>query len=471
MISEKRIFTTSPELLWDVVSRQAGTVEKALMEIVQNSIDAQSKCVNITITQEKIVAKDDGIGMNKEEILKHFEVFGQTFKRGDESYLGAFGMGRGQVFSKGNTKWYTQNFVMLVDIKKNGLTYELIEENKSILGTLIEVKLYNKVKFLDKKIERFIEWVKYVQDVDIIVNGNKINEKLEFDFEDAKGMVKVVENDAIHVYNRGIFVKEDKIGTGAIIISKKNLKVNFARNDIMDDCEVFNHLLDKTKNLFKDKLLEKQSLSHDDRKTIINLMKEDDKWIDTFKDKAIVETANHNFISIKEVEKQKEIFFSDGKNSYEDDKLIQHGHLVLKDNWIVKGILNKAIGLTNRVGDYQELLKDFRGLFQEHLNEKDLSVSERMVFEEFKKLNDSMKINVRRKLLIAKNMVSLASTDGKFFITLNKKLLHQLNYDFMKYVLTHEYAHDTDTLNTDEHGYEFYEKFYKLVEANSNGDN
>lgn len=462
---EKRTFRMNNKLLYDVITRQAGTIEKAWLEIVQNAIDAGSSKVDFIIKVDRFVAKDNGKGMNKQEILTYFEEFGNSSKT--HSDLGEFGMGRGQIFAQGKTIWRTQEYKMIVDVKEKGLNYSLGEKDDitRVEGTHITCFLYNKIKFLEKKIERFKEMIKFV-DINVYVNGELICESYSPTLEIIEGKIILTNDDSIKVYNRGIYIKDDNIGSGAIIISTKNLKVNFARNDIMDECPVYNTLLEKTKQLIADKLNEKQSLSSDERKTIINLIREDKVWIDTFKDKKVIPTANNNFVSIKEVGNSNTIYFSDGKNQYEDDLLIEKGYTVLKSIPIIKRILNDAIRLTN-VGNYQELVQSFRYIIQKEVNENELNSQELSNWKEIQYINIQIKGVAKRQLSIAKNMAASANTDGKYRITINYQNIKNFNKGYIIYLLLHEYSHDNDTSNTDEHGYEFYEKYYELSKLNS----
>lgn len=452
-------------LLWNVVMRQAGTIEKSWLEIVQNAIDAKATKMNFKIHNTKFEAYDNGTGMNKEEILEYFEEFGNSSK--GDSDLGEFGMGRGQIFAQGQTTWETKTFNMFIDVKKKGLSYILSEVDTNTDGTRINVKLYNKIRFMDKKIERFTEWIKYITQLSITINGVKVNYGVKYDFNDHYGSVKLTADDVIKVYNRGIFVKEEKLGKGAIIVSNKNMRVNFARNDIMDDCPVYNGLLEKTKDLISDMIMKKQSLSYADRKTIINLMREDNKWVAKFKDKDVIATANDNFISIRDVEEQDTIYFSDGKNTHEDDILIEKGYTVLKNNPITRGIMNSVLNLKEKVGDYQELVKDFRAVRQTSVDLSELNNTQRYNFDCTKAVNDLIGDVKTRDLLIAKGMISNANTNGTNVITINVNLLG-VGFDVKEvtHLLLHEYSHDNDTTNTDEHGYEYYKRFYELLEKN-----
>ena len=352
-----------------------------------------------------------------------------------------------------------------MDVKKKGVEEEVTEEKEHKQGTSITCHTYNQIRFLEKKIERFAEWIKYVE-INVWVNGTQLNQKLAFPIKRDYGLIELTEGDRIKVYNRGIFVKDEVLGSGATLVSTKNLKVNFARNDIMDDCPIYNILFQETKELIADNLKDKQNLSSDDRKTILNLIKENKEWANMFMNKKVIPTANGNFVSLNDVEQSGSVYFSDGKNQYEDDLLIEKGYTILKNIPLIRGIMNDVIGTMN-VGSYQELVQDFRYVIQKEVNEQDLIEQQQSNWQSIKELNLNLKGVVVRKLRIAKNMVANANTDGKNFITINYNHINNFQYGYILYLLLHEYSHENDTENTDEHGYEFYEKFYDLTNKNT----
>ena len=131
-------------LLGDIISKQTGSLNKAIKELFQNSFDARATEIEVTMNTKGLRFIDNGTGMNKEDIHKYFRVFGATAKRGDITKIGKFAMGRGQIFNFGKVLWKTQNYAMVVDIKKN-LNYTLIETNKFIKGTDIIISFYDNI--------------------------------------------------------------------------------------------------------------------------------------------------------------------------------------------------------------------------------------------------------------------------------------------------------------------------------------
>jgi len=66
------------KLLLDVIRKQAGSIQKAVLEGVMNSIEAAATRVEVSVEPDQIKIIDDGRGFqNREEIELFFETFGQ----------------------------------------------------------------------------------------------------------------------------------------------------------------------------------------------------------------------------------------------------------------------------------------------------------------------------------------------------------------------------------------------------------
>ena len=112
-------------------------------------------------------------------------------------------------------------------------------------------------------------------------------------------------------------------------------------------------------------------------------------------------------------------------------------------------------------------MQDFRYVIQKEVSQDDLLKQDKINWQNILNLNSNIRGIIVRKLRIAKNMVASANTDGISRITINYELVKGYNKGVMIYILLHEYSHDNDTVNSDEHGYEFYQKFYDLTKENT----
>jgi hypothetical protein len=247
MTAEKRRFGMHQNLLYDVIMRQAGTLQKALLEGVMNSIDAGATSCRIELDTHRFSLCDDGHGFqSRKEIEDFFDTFGTPHEEGDATY-GRFRMGRGQLMSFGKNTWRSRTFEMKVDIKGSGLDYELFEHDEDHHGTDVHVDLYDPIipsdlERIKSELRQFVAWAQ----IPVHLNGEQINSspaKAKWDFEDDYAYYSLsAERQQLAVYNLGVLVNSfwsGRFGIGGTIVSKQQLEVNFARNDVQSTCSVF----------------------------------------------------------------------------------------------------------------------------------------------------------------------------------------------------------------------------------------
>lgn len=247
-----RKFTVAPDIIYSLIKAQAGTLAKSAGECVMNSIDADAKVIEITISQAKITIRDDGCGFkSRQEIEQCFEVFGFDHIEEERSF-GQFGIGRAQLWNYCPTVWRTNEFRMVVDIRNRGLDYELSDGLPYQEGLLIEGEFYELLSAHDLYLfERELkELVKFVY-VPVLVNGKRINKdaaKEKWTHQTPDAWIKLKENGDLAVYNLGFLVRSypaDQFGYGGIVVSKPGIRfaLNMARNDILTaDCEVWKRI-------------------------------------------------------------------------------------------------------------------------------------------------------------------------------------------------------------------------------------
>lgn len=256
-----------PALLWSVIENQAGSAEKALLEAIMNAVDAGATRCDITLNETGYTVQDDGGGFkSREDIEQFFETFGTPHKDDDGAIYGTYRMGRGQLFAFSKTRWETGNFIMEVDIKGCGLEYDLHADAPkrsgcTIIGTWYEPVPSADVIKIDFELRKLAHWVQ----IPVFINQKRINKdiaKEEWTYETNDAYIRLKTTGGLAVYNLGALVKvfaEREYGTGGIIVSKQQLKVNFARNDILTSkCDVWKRIrvqLDKDiGNLAKKKM-------------------------------------------------------------------------------------------------------------------------------------------------------------------------------------------------------------------------
>lgn len=254
-------FKIDKNILYSIISKQAGTIQKAFLELTMNSIDAGASEIRMEFDGENFSFSDNGKGFeSEEEIHKFFGTFGTPHQEGDATY-GKFRMGRGQIMAFSHNVWKSNTFYMDVDIKNRGINYIFESNQEKIEGCLITGELYTKLEELKlKEFEsEFEEFIKFSQ-IPVFYNGKLISKNISnmsWDKETDYGYIKIdKEKRTLDVYNLGVKVTEYHsyyTGFGGIIVSKKPLEVNFARNDILkESCEVWKKLDDDIKEILKE---------------------------------------------------------------------------------------------------------------------------------------------------------------------------------------------------------------------------
>lgn len=248
-MKKTRTFSVHPQMIFSLIKAQAGSLAKAVLENIMNSIDAKATMVNIEVNHSTIRITDDGHGFrNLKEIEDFFEVFGFPHEEGARTY-GQFGIGRAQLWSFCSAVWKTNTFKMDVDIKNRGLDYKLLEGQPQVQGLEIESKFYQKqtTKELQEFATELTELAMFAQ-VPIYLNGEKINkspEDIKWDHETDDAWIKLTSASDLYVYNLGVAVRKynaHQIGSGGLVVTKPGVRLalNMARNDILvSECKVW----------------------------------------------------------------------------------------------------------------------------------------------------------------------------------------------------------------------------------------
>lgn len=306
--SETREFKIHPQLLFDVIQRQAGTLTKALCEGVMNSIDAGATKVKVTLSDKRATIKDDGKGFpTRESIELFFETFGQPHQAGDAVY-GTFRMGRGQMFSFGVNQWRSGRFAMKVDIKGRGLDYDLTESAKSFAGCEIAIDLYRPLNLLQQREvqDELRRTVRYV-DVPVLLNGEQINKVAKgekWDFEDENAYYKLQQG-RLAIYNLGVFVNDHRaysLGIGGTVVAKKQLRLNFARNDVLGDCPVWQKIAKVLRSKADTNIKAKRgALSAEERALLAQRLRSGDLTKEEAFDAAVFQDATGRWLTAERV--------------------------------------------------------------------------------------------------------------------------------------------------------------------------
>jgi len=247
-------FEMHPQMLFDVIQRQAGTLGKALLEGMMNSADAKATECRITLTPTEVRIQDDGVGFkDKDQINRFFKTFGTPHTADEHKTYGTFRMGRGQLFSFGVNDWESGTFKMHVDIKNDGLNWKL-STGASVKGCSIIIKLYQKllpsqIADVEKEVKKLGKYIE-MAGTKCYLNDEKFTSDPENEPQDKwdqvtpEAFIKLRSSSScLSVFNLGAFVKDFggwQFGVGGEVVSRQQLRVNFARNDIMvSNCKVW----------------------------------------------------------------------------------------------------------------------------------------------------------------------------------------------------------------------------------------
>lgn len=277
--SEIRTLSMHEALLLRVIRDQACTLEKAILEGSMNSREAGSEEVRISyqtggkFNSGIITIADDGVGIStEEELVMHFEKFGTPHEDSECKTWARFRMGRGQLFAYGKNTWRTATFEMIIDIKHKGSQYELRRGLPHVKGTTIQVELYDdpfsvygSIDALSDKIKHQIEYMPGR----ILFNGTQLNTPAD-NIPESR-WTEVDENayylfgvgSKLTVYNLGAYVMDlsaADVGVTGVVISRKQLDVNFARGGVHDRCQVYQSIR---------KVIKKHKPVRKDRKSVV----------------------------------------------------------------------------------------------------------------------------------------------------------------------------------------------------------
>lgn len=251
-MAEARKFSVSPNIIYSLIKAQAGTLGKAVLECIMNSVDAGATQIDIKVTASELCVIDDGKGFQtRAEIEECFEVFGFEHEEGSRVY-GQFGIGRAQLWNFCSTVWRTNGFLMDVDIKNKGLDYTLKENLDQQDGLVITGKFYTKLKTSEILAfeNEIAELAAYAQ-VPVTVNGKLISKdptKEKWTHETDDAWIRLRESGDLTVYNLGVLVRNYPaymVGSGGLIVTKPGVRLalNMARNDILvTECKVWKRI-------------------------------------------------------------------------------------------------------------------------------------------------------------------------------------------------------------------------------------
>lgn len=255
-------FEINKAIIAHFIYNQGSNIQKALMELVMNAIDAQATNISLTIHKDHFICEDNGVGFKtRTEIEDHFRTFGTPHLEGDAKY-GRFRLGRGQIMAFAHTIWQSHNWLMNVKIRNQ-------KEPSFGLSTTdhLHTQPYDGCKITGIWEKPLDEWqvTKIINNLRVMMKFIPVpitlnHERLGFDVsarnfkwshEDENAYYYIAEERPqtlqmaapLQIFNMGIFVTEYpkyRFGISGIILTKKAIKLNTSRTSIMSDqCPVW----------------------------------------------------------------------------------------------------------------------------------------------------------------------------------------------------------------------------------------
>lgn len=233
-------FELDPQIIHHIIYSQAGSIGKAIIELLMNSVDAEAKAVRLSMTKDGFECRDDGKGFSsREDVLRYFGRFGTPHEEGDATY-GRFRLGRGQIMAHASTVWESNAWRMTVDTRTMGYSYDLDGLNHAVLGCSISGHWYERLSDTElmSAIQEIRDLVRYTP-ISVELNGRIITRDPrteKWDAEDEFAWYRAKEDGAVSIYNQGVLVRHDPghvWGAGGLIVSKKAIALNVSRTEIL----------------------------------------------------------------------------------------------------------------------------------------------------------------------------------------------------------------------------------------------
>jgi hypothetical protein len=518
---EKRAFRAHNAILRSVIRHQSNELPKAVAEAAMNGIDAGATKIAIQVSPERIQITDNGHGFRgREEVYKFFETFGQPHAKGDAVY-GRFRMGRGQLFNMGRNVWRSNGLELVVDIGADDgemgeeeLGYTITDNPAAGAGCSIDVTLYEPMKSwqygrIESEVSKFVRHV----EAEVAVNGHVITKnpkkmKWALQTDDAYFQLNHDGASNLAVFNLGIFVKDiprSTYGVGGTVVSKGQLLVNFARNEVMGGCGVWKKISQTLRENGEKRAKRKLKIGDDEMAAISpQLVTGALKWED-YMDVKLFKLSDESYVSLNSLRRnlswkrgnrfsfaevgdrvadklhQQEVAVVFDRNSFaqfgvEDcdparffDVILVHcKNHYMEWNYVPMKVLAATIDSSGRV-----------------LEDKDLRKTEELLLNVLSEMcrraqaitspDDHRSYRIKhRRVYLGESDVAYGWTDGKTRVVIAREAIKKYGLDekgFMQLALLmlHEVCHGEPDNETHTHGKAFYALFhehsYKMAEV------
>ncbi len=503
MKTEIREFQLHKKTLRDIIERQAGSLEKAVLEAVMNSIEAGGDRIDIDYEGgdesgrgKRLTVTDNGRGIpTRQELIDHFEYFGTPHDASENKKWAQFRMGRGQCFAQGKNVWRTCGWQMETDVRSDfnadRVPRYALSEAKHFDGCRIEIDIYDDkyhgtVERLKALVTEQIEFVS----VDVFFNGDKIN-------RDPGGLTWTMEDDDAYYlfgagqdflnYNMGVRCKKEPashVGVVGVIVSKEQLKVNFARNDICEECPIKQRIMAVVKaNRVKKTRKAQRRLDAFERVAALRDLRDGYQKYDDLKNAGLFYTSSGRSLTFRDILNCRTPWSFANEGDMIADKLMQsHQAMVLNRRildelsytgsegdffpWLTRECYSppswtKVCGLYK---PYEDLRRGHNDTLNFIAREKWTKLEKRLV-----RVLEGLNCWDGRAIVMGVGESANAWTDGKSYIALEKTFIQRSTFTNLHgaaaffATMIHEVAHTDSTTEGHYHGEEFYRNFHNLV--------
>jgi hypothetical protein len=506
----KHAFRVHPKFIYDAFRRQAGSLAKAVLEGVMNAIEAGSEAVHVGLDGTILTIDDTGGGIiTKRDIMRYFASVGQPHTADEHKIWAQFRIGRGQLFSFGVNTWLTGTHKLVVDIEQWNIEvdeenctadFDWIEKQSLVKGCKIAIELYrnpigngySSVDALQEAIKKLVEFVA----VPVYFNGTLISTdpaELDWDDEDDYAYYLWARGVNLSVYNLGAHCKDidaSTAGVTGVVVSKRQLKVNFARNDIQYDCPVWKCIqaVIRENRVRRTRTESRGYLQpHERIATLLDLRDGVERFAD-WKTISLIETSSGRALTLDLIRKNRSPWTFAPQDDEVADKLMQLDRAICINAQILSELSYSGdpadffVWLTG--GDaFKPSSKWFRpfdgygGLSSSYTRSTYILVqdkwneAERRIIRVLNKVGGYFNLWRGRHLTVGVSDTYAAWTDGGTYIAMSKTWLKRVATGSERgmvelfSVLTHEMAHDEDTGRTHIHTEEFYRLYHDLSQG------
>lgn len=507
--TEQRSFNVHPGIIKHLIKEQAGTLVKAVAELVMNSIDAGATRIDLDFREDgTFTVKDDGRGFrDRSEIENFFETFGTPHSDGDATY-GRFRIGRGQIMAFANTTWRSGNFIMEVSLLETNSSfgYTLTQtsefhEGCKIDGVITDENVLEEAKytgliecegqevfFYGRDDRDFISAIQYVA-VPVYIHGSQVTKlpvTQKWTCEDEFGYYSFNSSAGLVIYNQGVYVytaERRDLSVGGIFVSKQPIKLNMARNAWLEyDCLVYDHLRAMARKEFRAAIERTSKMSEPEIGAIIYRIARQDKDIgieeaELLFNSRFLPTLGGERISPNMLLSSTHYSLYDGRSSLIGEKAISEGGVALlvpsvlglarlmDNDKMAEHLLNNMIRLFKKWICKQERLfipftqlkESYSGTFHE-VKDSELTTRQLAALKAIRHVGLKIKSltkdvsGISRRMIAGKSDCASAWTNGFDYIAFNVQVLEHAfltsnsgGVERLVNLAIHEYCHQAES--------------------------